>query len=158
MEPGERLVTALVTLRVPDTADADDAATLIAVAADSTALTAVHATGVEGHLPLPGTAVMRGRQERPWMVQSVVPHAAILTDLAGGTPHVALTSLHPDQVDSLTEPTVGASHRRPPHGPRLSFGVTAAAATSTRTPSTVHNRSVVQHRSGPDGTVRLRLG
>jgi hypothetical protein len=107
-----------VTLSVPDTADADDAATLIAVAADSTALTVVHTSGVEGHLPLPGTTVMRGRQERPWMVQSVVPHAAILTDLAGGTIHVALTSLHPDQVDSPTEPTTDAHHRQPPR-PRL---------------------------------------
>ena len=53
---------------------------------------------------------MRGRQERPWMVQSVVPHAAILTDLAGGTIHVALISLRPEQVDSPTEPNVGAPH------------------------------------------------
>jgi hypothetical protein len=111
VEPGERLVTVLVTLAVPDTADVDDAATLIAVAADSTALTVVHATGVEGHLPLPGTTVMRGRQERPWMVQSVVPRAAILTDLAGGTIHVALTALHPDQVDAPTDPTAGAAAR-----------------------------------------------
>lgn len=35
MNPGERLVTALVTLSVPDNADAEDAATLIAVAADT---------------------------------------------------------------------------------------------------------------------------
>ncbi len=105
MEPGERLVTVLVTLAVPDTADADDAATLIAVAADSTALTVVHTTGVEGHLPLPGTTVLRARQERPWLVQSVTADAAILTDLAGGTIHVALTSLHPDEVDSPTDPT-----------------------------------------------------
>lgn len=105
VEPGDRLVTVLVTLSVPDTADADDAATLIAVAADSTALTVVHTTGVEGHLPVPGTTVMRGRQERPWMVQSVTAGAAILTDLAGGVIHVALTALHPDQVGSPTDPT-----------------------------------------------------
>ena len=105
VEPGERLVTVLVTLAVPDTADADDAATLVAVAADSTALTVVHTTGVEGHLPLPGSTVLRGRQERPWLVQSVVPNAAILTDLAGGVIHVALTALHPDEVDSPTDPT-----------------------------------------------------
>ena len=105
MEPGERLVTVLVTLAVPDTADADDAATLVAVAADSTALTVVHTTGVEGHLPLPSTTVLRGRQERPWLVQSVTADAAILTDLAGGVIHVALTALHPDQVDSPTTPT-----------------------------------------------------
>ncbi len=84
--------------------DADDAATLIAVAADSTALTVVHTTGVEGHLPLPGSTVLRGRQPRPWLVQSVTATTAILTDLAGGTIHVALTALHPDHVDS-TDPT-----------------------------------------------------
>ena len=113
VEPGERLVTVLVTLAVPDTADADDAATLVAVAADSTALTVVHTTGIEGHLPLPGTTVLRGRQERPWMVQSVVPDAAILTDLAGGVIHVALTALHPDEVHSPTTPT---PHQATPTG------------------------------------------
>jgi hypothetical protein len=52
VKPHERLVTVLMTLSVPDTdADADDAATLIAVAADSTAPTVIHTTGVEGHLP-----------------------------------------------------------------------------------------------------------
>ncbi len=109
VKPVERLVTVLVTLSVPDTADADDAATLIAVAADSTALTVIHTTGVEGHLPLPGSTVLRGRQERPWLVQSVVPHAAILTDLAGGTIQVELTHLHPDQVDSPTETSAVAT-------------------------------------------------
>ncbi|UZJ26908.1 hypothetical protein RHODO2019_18110 (plasmid) [Rhodococcus antarcticus] len=110
-------MTVLVTLAVPDTADADDAATLIAVAADSTALTVIHTTGVEGHLPLPGSTVMRGRQERPWLVHSVSADNAILTDLAGGVIQVALTSLHPDQVDSPTdptadtEPTAGATER-----------------------------------------------
>jgi hypothetical protein len=111
VKPGERLVTVLVTLSVPDTADADDAATLVAVAADSTALTVIHTTGVEGHLPLPGTTVLRGRQERPWLVHSVSADTAILTDLAGGTIQVALTSLHPDHVDSPTEPTAGATDR-----------------------------------------------
>jgi hypothetical protein len=99
------LVTVLVTLSVPDTADADDAATLIAVAADSTALTVIHTTAVEGHLPLPGTTVLRGRQQRPWLVHSVSADTAILTDLAGGVIQVALTSLHPDPVDSPTDPT-----------------------------------------------------
>ncbi len=111
VEPGERLVTVLVTLAVPDTADIDDAANLVAVAADSTALTVVHTTGVEGHLHLPGTTVLRGRQERPWMVHSVNADTAILTDLAGGVIQVALTSLHPDHVDSPTEPTAGATDR-----------------------------------------------
>jgi len=112
VEPGERLVTVLVTLSVPDTADADDAATLVAVAADSTALQVVHTAGVEGHLPVPGTTVMRGRQPRPWMVQSVTTGAAILTDLAGGVIHVALTALHPDELNSpsvnTTDPTLSA--------------------------------------------------
>ncbi len=109
MEPGERLVTVLVTLSVPDTADAD-ADALVAVAADSTALQVVHTVGVEGHLPVPGTTVLRGRQPRPWMVQSVTADAAILTDLAGGVIHVALTSLHPDEVDSPTNPTPTPPH------------------------------------------------
>jgi hypothetical protein len=111
VKPGQRLVTVLVTLSVPDTADADDAATLIAVAADSTALTVIHTTAVEGHLPLPGTTVLRGRQQRPWLVHSVNADTAILTDLAGGVIQVALTSLHPDQVGSPTEPTAGATDR-----------------------------------------------
>jgi len=115
VEPGERLVTVLVTLSVPDTADADDAATLIAVAADSTALQVVHTVGVEGHLPVPGTTVLRGRQPRPWMVQSLTADAAILTDLAGGVIHVALTALHPDQFDSPTDPTPAHPTHTPEH-------------------------------------------
>ena len=109
MKPGQRLVTVLVTLSVP--ADADDAATLIAVAADCTARTVIHTTGVEGHLPLPGGTVMRGRQERPWMVHSVVPNAAILTDLAGGTIWVdppaprPLRLPHRDQRGRTSPPT-----------------------------------------------------
>jgi hypothetical protein len=78
------MVTVLVTLAVPDAADAADAATLIAGAADSTALAVIDTTGVEGHLPLPGSTVMRG------------------------TIQVELTHLHPDQVDSPTETTAGA--------------------------------------------------
>jgi hypothetical protein len=107
--------TVLVTLSVPDTADADDAATLVAVAANSTALQVVHTVGVEGHLPVPGTTVLRGRQPRPWMVQSVTADAAILTDLAGGVIHVPLTALHPDQLDSPTDPTLSTPH--PTHTP-----------------------------------------
>jgi hypothetical protein len=58
-------VTVLVTFPVPGTADTDDAATLIAVTAQSSALTATHTTGVEGHLPLPEATVNRGRDRRP---------------------------------------------------------------------------------------------
>ena len=95
-------MTVLVTLLIPDAADA---AALIAVAADSTALTVIHTTGVEGHLPLPGSTVLRGRQPRPWLVQSVTATTATLTDLAGGVIDVAFTALHPDEVDSPTKPT-----------------------------------------------------
>jgi len=49
-----RLVTVLVTLAVPEEADAEDAAALVADAAVSTALEVVSATGVDGHLPVPG--------------------------------------------------------------------------------------------------------
>jgi hypothetical protein len=42
------------------------------------------------------------------MVHSVTADSAILTDLAGGVIQVALTSLHPDQVDS---PTANAPDR-----------------------------------------------
>ena len=125
MQPGERLVTVLVTLSVPDAADADDAAALIAVAADSTALTVVHTAGVEGHLPLPGSTVLRGRQPRPWLVQSVTATTAILTDLAGGVIDVAFTALHPDEVDAPTKPT------------------------SPRTPTDQHDDYANEHRTDP---------
>ena len=117
VRPGERLVTVLVTLSVPDAADADDAAALVAVAADSTALTVVHTIGVEGHLLLPGGTVLRGRQPRPWLVQSVTATTAILTDLAGGVVDVAFTALHPDEVDAPTDPTPprATEHGAHPH-------------------------------------------
>ena len=99
----------LVTLSVPDTADAEDAATLVAVAADSTALQVVHPVGVEGYLPVPGATVLRGRQPRPWLVQSLTADAAILTDLAGGVIHVALSAPHHDEVDApRVSPAPGA--------------------------------------------------
>lgn len=71
--PGERWVTVLMTvpvtvlvpLSVPDTADAVHAATLVAVAADSAAPQVVHTVGVEGHLPVPGTTVLRGGCAKP---------------------------------------------------------------------------------------------
>ncbi len=88
-----------MTLAVPDTADADDAATLATVAADSTALHVVHTIGVEGHPPVPGTIVLRGRQPRPWLVTAVAtPTTATLTDLNGGVVDVALSTLYPDHV------------------------------------------------------------
>ena len=56
---GERLVTVLLTLAVPEAADPEDAAGLVADAAQSTALQVRHTTGVEGHLPTPGATVVR---------------------------------------------------------------------------------------------------
>ncbi|UZJ27039.1 hypothetical protein RHODO2019_19105 (plasmid) [Rhodococcus antarcticus] len=88
-----------------------------AAAADSTALTVVHTTEVEGHLPLPGTTVLRSREQRPWLVHSIIAGTAILTDLAGGVIQVALTSLHPDQVDSPTDPTAADPNPTDTSGP-----------------------------------------
>jgi hypothetical protein len=51
----ERLVTVLVTVVVPEAADPEDAAALVADAAVSSALDVVHAVGVEGHLPVAGS-------------------------------------------------------------------------------------------------------
>ena len=48
---------------------------------------------------MPGATVLRGRQARPWLVQSPTADAAILTDLAGGVIHVALSAPHPDEVE-----------------------------------------------------------
>ena len=45
---GERLVTVLLTLAVPEVADPEDAAALVADAAATTALEVRHAVGVEG--------------------------------------------------------------------------------------------------------------
>ena len=58
MSVGERLVTVLVTVLVPEAADPEDAAALIADAAACSALEVVHTVGVEGHLPVPGSVVM----------------------------------------------------------------------------------------------------
>src|SRR5664280_854493 len=55
---GERLVTVLVTVVVPEAADPEDAAALVADAAVSSALDVVHAVGVEGHLPVAGSTVV----------------------------------------------------------------------------------------------------
>jgi len=66
---GERLVTVLLTLAVPEAADSEDAAALVADAAQSTALQVRHTTGVEGHQPTPGATVVRavgGSPGRSW--------------------------------------------------------------------------------------------
>ncbi len=100
MNGEDRLVTVLVTLAVPETADAEDAATLIALAAQTTALDVVHTAAVEGHLPLPGTTVLRGRQQRPWLVKSVNDRTAMLADLTGSSVEVSLRSLSPDPLNT----------------------------------------------------------
>jgi len=89
------------------------------VAADSTALHVVHTVGVEGHLPVPGPTVLRGRQPRPWLVQAVTSATtATLTDLAGGVVDVGLRSLHPEQVDSPSDPRTGRVRAGPPRAQR----------------------------------------
>jgi len=67
--PGERLVTVGLTLAVPAEADAEDAAGLVADAAVSTTLEVVSAAGVEGHLPVPGSLVVRRSGGLPWRVE-----------------------------------------------------------------------------------------
>lgn len=76
----------------------------------------VHTVGVEGHLPVPGTTVMRGRlpgRPWPWVVHSLTADGAILTDLAGGVIQVALTALHPDDVGSPGVNTTDATPNPP---------------------------------------------
>lgn len=82
MNAGQRLVTVLVTVAVPDAADPSDAATLVALAAETTALDVVHTAAVEGHLPLPGSTVLRGRQLRPWLVK---PGSTAAPSVRGGS-------------------------------------------------------------------------
>jgi len=91
--PGERLVTVLVTLSVPAEADAEDAAGLVADAAVSTAMEVVAAAGVEGHLPVPGSLVVRRVGGQPWRVLAVSKDFATLTDLAGAVVRTPLSRL-----------------------------------------------------------------
>lgn len=109
MSAGERLVTVLVTLSVPQEADPDDAAALVAIAAESVALQVVHTVGVEGHLPVPGSTVVRGWQTRPWLVLSVAEGTAVLRDLASGTVEVSWRALAPDPVDLERSPGRGSA-------------------------------------------------
>jgi len=94
-----RLVTVLVTLAVPEEADAEDAAALVADAAVCTALEVVCATGVEGHLPVPGSVVQHCRGSQPWRVETVTGDGAMLCNLAGDWVRMPLTALEPDQVE-----------------------------------------------------------
>ena len=94
-----RLVTVLVTLAVPEEADAEDAAALVADAAVCTALEVVCAAGVEGHLPVPGSVVQHRRGSQPWRVETVTGDGAMLRNLAGDWARMPLPALEPDQVE-----------------------------------------------------------
>ena len=99
IRPGERLVTVLVTVSVP----AEDAAGLVADAAVSTALEVVSAAGVEGHLPVPGSLVVRRGGGQPWRVEAVSKEFATLTDLSGAVVQTPLSRLAPDPLDAVGE-------------------------------------------------------
>jgi len=101
IRPGERLVTVLVTVSVP----AEDAAGLVADAAVSTALEVVSAAGVEGHLPVPGSLVVRRGGGQPWRVEAVSKEFATLTDLCGAVVRMPLSRLAPDPLDAVGEGT-----------------------------------------------------
>lgn len=100
MSVGERLVTVLITVAVPEPADPEDAAALIADAAGSSALDVVHAVGVEGHLPVPGALVLQSCGEQPWRVHTVDRCSATLVNLAGEAVRVPLARLLPDPLQS----------------------------------------------------------
>jgi len=101
--PGERLVTVVLTVAVPAEADAEDAAGLVADAALSTALQVVSAAGVEGHLPVPGSLVLRRGGGQPWRVEAVSKEFATLTDLGGAVVQARLTRLVPDPLAASGE-------------------------------------------------------
>jgi len=106
--PGRRLVTVLLTLAVPAEADAEDAAGLVADAAVSTALEVVSTAGVEGHLPVPGSLVVRRTGGQPWRVEAVSTEFATLTDLSGAVVRMPLSRLAPDPLDAVGEGTQAA--------------------------------------------------
>jgi len=103
---GERLVTVLLTVAVPQVADPEDAAALVAQAAAASALEVRHAVGVEGHLPAPGATVVRPGRGQPWQVVAVAVNTLQLRDLAGDIVEVSRRSVRPDPLDVTT--AVGA--------------------------------------------------
>lgn len=103
-EVGERLVTVLLTLAVPGVADPEDAAQLVADAAAGTALQVVHATAVEGHLPVPGATVVRAGGSQPWLVVATSAGRVALQDLTGGVVQVPGRSVRPDPLDPAMLP------------------------------------------------------
>ena len=108
MSVGERLVTVLVTVAVPEAADPEDAAGLVADAAACSALEVVHAVGVEGHLPLAGRVVTT-----PAAVVTVGEGSVVLRHLGGGVQQASFRGLVPDLLDSARgRPTTGRRRRR----------------------------------------------
>lgn len=94
----------------PGTADATDAASLVALAAASTDLDVIHTATVERHLPTPGSTVPGGRQKRPGLVKAVNDPSAIVADLAGEV-EVFLRSFSPDPL-MAAEPCQARRHSR----------------------------------------------
>ncbi len=99
-----RLATVLVILAVPEEADAEDAAALVADAV-CTALEVVSAAGVEGHLPVPGSVVQHRSGRQPWRVETVTGAGAVLCNLVGDWARMPLTALEPDQVERTVSST-----------------------------------------------------
>lgn len=105
MSAGERLVTVLLTVAVPETADPEDAAGLIADAAASSALEVVHAVGVEGHLPLVGSTVLPLEWGAPAVVVAAGDRTVLLRGLDGQVRQVPLPAVGPDPWDPASTGT-----------------------------------------------------
>jgi len=59
-----------------------------------------HTSGVEGHLPAPGAAVVRPGRGTPWQVVAVTVDTLRLRDLAGDVVEVSRRSVQPDPLDT----------------------------------------------------------
>ena len=95
------MITVLLTVVVPEAADVEDAAALLTLAAQSTAIDVVHAVGVEGHFSVPGSTVLRG--SHPYVVASVTATTAVITDLTGTSVEISHRALWPDTLESAPE-------------------------------------------------------
>lgn len=72
-----------MTLVLPEVADPEDAAALLADAAwRQPALEVRHAVGAEGHLPAPGATVVRPGRRQPWQVVTATQPLGGLTMLS----------------------------------------------------------------------------
>jgi len=77
---------------------------LAADAATSTALRVVHAAAVEGHLPVPGTTVVRTGRDQPWLVVGTNQDSVRLRELDGQDVQVPRRSVRPDPLDPAMLP------------------------------------------------------